>query len=163
MLSSQVLIRNLKCILFAPVPAILVFWYVLFLNFVVLDFYLTSLVSGGDVSMEGNPIARLIWLLLGEYRFIELPIWIVVAMLATFLASRLNLYLGLFWIQLLTFNHLFGFLSWFPYGASSWIDALNSTTAEYSIGLLSALLSFGCLSLYFICTYALRVWQRIVV
>ncbi len=146
---------SLGTFIFQPVPTILVFWYVLFLNFVILDFYLTNLVSGGDVSMEGNPIARLIWQLLGEYRFIELPIWVIVAIIATYLASRLNLYLGLFWIQLLAFNHLFGFLSWFPHGAIQWIDAINSITAAYPIGLLSALLSIVVLSIYGLFTYLL--------
>lgn len=104
---------------------------------IILDFTATAIGSGGDWTMEGNVIAQWIWRIFGPFRFIELPIWILVATLMTYLVYSWNKFIGLLWINIIAFNHLFGFVTWLPYDINLFVTLVQNYRANYPIGLMS--------------------------
>ncbi len=106
-----------------------------------LDFYMTNTGSNGDWTMEANAIARLWWQIMGPFRFIEIPIWAIVVFCMTYLVSTRSRFLALLWLNILAFNHLFGFITWLPYGTLNLLNILIRWASVYPIGLMSALVS----------------------
>jgi hypothetical protein len=64
--------------------------------------------------MEANVLARWWWQLAGPFRFIEIPIYAIVIVGAAYVMNYKSKFFPLFWLNLLAFNHLLGFLSWLP-------------------------------------------------
>lgn len=90
-----------------------IFSAVFFLLCMSLDFYITNSLAGGDFTMEANAIAKWWWELMGPLRFIEIPIYAGVILGAAYIISLKNTFIPLLWLNVLAFNHVFGFLSWF--------------------------------------------------
>lgn len=107
-----------------------------------LDFYITNISSNGDWMMEGNAIARLWWQIMGPFRFIEIPIWIVLVFGMTYLLSTRSKFLALLCLNILAFNHFFGFITWLPYGTLNLLNIVIRWSSVYPIGLMSALVGF---------------------
>ena len=115
--------------------------FIFFIVSTILDFSITTIGSGGDSSMEGNPIGRYWWNIAGALRFIEIPIWILVAFCLTSLVYSKNKFLGLLWLNILAFNHVLGFVTWLPYEADTVATILTQYTYRYPIGIISIILS----------------------
>lgn len=90
-----------------------IFSTVFFLLCMSLDFYITTSVAGGDFTMEANAIAKWWWELMGPFRFIEIPVYSSVILGTAYAISLKNTFIPLLWLNVLAFNHLLGFLSWF--------------------------------------------------
>lgn len=80
-----------------------------------LDYYATNSLSQGDYSMEGNFLARYWWQITGPFRFVEIPIYATLVLGTAYIIHYKNKFFPLFWLNLLAFSHLMGFLSWLPY------------------------------------------------
>jgi len=118
-----------------------IFSYVFFLICMSLDFYITNISANGDWMMEGNALARLWWQIMGPFRFIEIPIWAVVVFAMTYLVHSRSRFFALLWLNVLAFNHLFGFMTWLPYGTFNMLNTLIRTASAYPIGYMSVLFS----------------------
>jgi hypothetical protein len=115
----------------------------LFLVCLSLDFYITNSASQGNFVLEANGVARLLWEILGPLRYLEIPIWITVALgMALILNTRSNFF-AILWLNILAFNHLFGFMSWLPYGTFDFLYTLvkQDWALPYAISLISLLFS----------------------
>jgi len=108
-------VTSIKKSLHQRVSAPLLYSSGFFLLCMLLDMWATDIFSQGDFTMEGNAIAQWWWQMAGVFRFIEIPIWAVVAVGFALVANQLSRFLGLFWLNTLAFTHLVGFLSWTPY------------------------------------------------
>ncbi len=104
-----------------------------------LDFYITNLMSQGDYFMEGNFLARWWWQISGPFRFIEIPIYAVVMLGAAYVINYKSKFFPLFWLNLLAFNHLMGFLTWLPHDPLNFL--YTSIKYEWAMGYFFSLIS----------------------
>ena len=93
-----------------------IFSSVLFLTCMSLDFYLTNIGSKGDFTLEANIVGKTWWQLTGAFRFLEIPIYAGIILGAAYVINFKSRFFAVAWLNLLAFNHLFGFLSWMPNG-----------------------------------------------
>lgn len=118
-------------------PAFLIS-YGAFETLYVVDVVLTYLGAGGDHTAEANVLARLWWEVMGPLRFVEVPIWSgLVFGTALILYSRSSL-LGIAWLIFLACQHLFGILTWLPYGTLNFLYQLPDWASGYGISIMSA-------------------------
>lgn len=106
-----------------------------------LDYTVTQIASAYDSSMEGNTLARLWWEITGPFRFIEIPLWMMLVLTTASFILLYSPFLAILWINFLAFQHLFGFLTWLPYGLLDFLYVLPDFEAGYAISLMSFLLS----------------------
>ena len=126
-----------------------------------LDFFITSLESSGDWTMEGNVIAQQLWKVLGPFRVIELFIWPLVAIAFTGVLFSIFKFVGLFWLNLLALNHLFGFISWLPYDLNNVVTLMQTFSFKYPIGMMSIIISLPLtLVQYFSLDRVLKLWNH---
>lgn len=118
-----------------------IFSYIFFLICMALDFYMTTIGSGGDWTMEANTIARLWWQIMGPFRFIEIPIWAAFVLFVAFFVNIKSKFIVLLWLNVLAFNHLFGFITWLPYDTYNFVNILSRWATTYPIGLMSLIAS----------------------
>lgn len=88
------------------------------------DYTITSILSYGDHTLEGNAIARWWWEIAGVYRFIEIPFYVAVILITAYVVNFKNKLFPLFWLNLLAFNHLIGAYTWLPYGTIAFLDSV---------------------------------------
>lgn len=121
------------------IGASLIFSGILFLICMSLDFYITNTVSQGDFTEEANIVGRLWWQLLGQFRFIEIPLWIGVVFGMAYIINFKSKFLALLWLNFLALNHLIGFLTWFPIHALDFLYTLvkEDWARGYAISLIS--------------------------
>jgi len=106
-----------------------------------LDYYITNTYSQGDLNMEANSVARLWWQIMGPFRFIEVPIWILVIFSSACLINLKNKFFPLLWLNFLAFQHLLGFFTWLPYKFINFLYAFPNLDSVYVIVLTSIFLS----------------------
>ena len=86
-----------------------------FLLFMSLDFFTTTWVAQGDISMEGNMIAAWWWKVTGLFHHIDIPIWIIYVLGIGWIANMKSEFLALWWLNCIAFGHVLGWLTWTPY------------------------------------------------
>jgi hypothetical protein len=77
-----------------------------------LDFFTTTFVAQGDISMEGNSIAALWWKITGRFHHIDLLIWIPYVFVIGWIANMKSEFVALWWFDSIAVGHLFGWLTW---------------------------------------------------
>ena len=117
-----------------------------------MDFFSTDWLSQGDISIEGNQIARLWWTLTGElHTILAIPIWLTYIFGIAFILNMKSEFLALWWINEIAFQHLIGWISWSPYYRmlDFYYSAIGNTWAlnfaETFLGLFIGLLVSVCL------------------
>jgi hypothetical protein len=138
---DQIKKEELERLMRHNISASFIISYSLFLMCWLLDYYLTHIGANGDWAMEGNGIARIWWQVMGPLRHIELILWPLAAFGITFIASARNAFVGLLWINIIAFNHFFGFITWLPYGSHTLLDNYRFWASDYPIGLMSITVS----------------------
>jgi hypothetical protein len=104
-----------------------------------LDYYLTYSISGGDPSMEASILAGWWWKVTGPFRYTEIPLYAIGIIGTAFIINYKSRSFTLFWLNLLAFNHLFGFLSWIPAVNLNFIYSLAQS--DWGIGYVFSLFS----------------------
>lgn len=122
-----------------------------FLVCMTLDYSFTNVLSQGDYSMEANSIARWWWQIAGSFRFVEIPIYVIVILGTAYIINYKNKFFPLFWLNLLAFNHLVGFFTWLPYGTLPFADFImrQEWATVYSFSFISIFLSSPLTTLQF--------------
>jgi uncharacterized membrane-anchored protein YitT (DUF2179 family) len=108
-----------------------------------LDFYFTNSLSGGDYSLEANAIGRWWWEIAGPLRFVEIPIYAFAVLGSAYVINYKYKFFPIFWLNLLAFNHLLGFLSWVSYSNLEFIYSFvrYEWQTPYAFSLISIFLS----------------------
>lgn len=143
-------------VLYQRVPPSFIVSSIVCVGFTLLDYSVTNIVSGGDFSMEGNTLARWGWELLGPlgpYRFIEVPVWLVLISVVAGTVHSRSSFLALLWLNFLTVQHLFGFMTWLPFTPLNFLYVQPPFAVTYAISLISIAI---CIPVTIIQKYLLR-------
>lgn len=129
--------------------------------FVMLDYYVTMIDSNGDAAFEGNTLARIWWQAMGEYRFVEIPLWIGFVLIVAYIVRIRSRFAALALINAFTLQHALGFMSWLPYGVSDSLDFMRYITYQFPIGLTGIVASIPLTFIQSLIVYRRFSWRSI--
>ena len=136
--------------LFRPkkITARIIFSYCLFLVFMSLDFLTTEFNAQGNVGMEGNIILTWWWNIFGQFRHIDIPIWIIYIFFIAYFLNTRSEFLALWWLNGIAFGHLIGWITWSPYyrildflygiASRDWLETIVLSSFGMLLGILLA-------------------------
>jgi len=103
-----------------------------FLICLCLDIGTTNYFAKGDFTQEANVVARIWWQITGSLRFVEIPIWYFAVCCAAYLIYQKSTFLSLLWLNMLSFGHILGFITWLPYKTLDFVYL--SVKSEWMVG-----------------------------
>lgn len=121
-------------------PAFLIA-FVAFEALYVADMIVTSIGAAGDHTAEANTLARLWWEVMGPLQFIEVPIWSSLVFVTALIIHARSKLLAVIWLVFLACQHLFGLLTWLPYGTLNFLYLLPDWASGYGISIMSAVIA----------------------
>lgn len=143
--------------------ALFVFSGLFFLVFMSLDFFTTTYVAQGDISMEGNALAALWWKVTGQFHHIDVPIWIGYVFAIAWIFNMKSEFVALWWLNGIGFGHFLGWSTWLPNGS---IDHLYKPITLFLPAEWAYMIPLGAFGMFFGLLMAyleikLREWYRL--